>query len=450
MLFDVGGKLPEALTAIRDAAVALGDDHDASRVLAIVGDASVVLLGEATHGTQEFYELRARITRALIEERGFSAVAIEGDWPDAYRVNRFVQGESDAVDANEALAGFQRFPTWMWRNSAVAEFVGWMREHNRGIADRRHRVGFYGLDLYSLHASMRAVVDYLEKTDPEAARAARSSYACFEEFGFDPERYAWATTHLQDSSCEEAVTQQLLDLRRRRAAALRTDETAASDELFYVEQNARLAKNAERYYRTMFRGHVASWNVRDSHMAETLEELLAHLTSRGQTPKVVVWAHNSHVGDARATEISKLGELNLGQLVRERHGEKARLVGFTTYAGTVVAASDWGEPAQWKRVRPALTGSYEELFHDTGMRQFLLPLRIGSRAADVLSTERLERAIGVIYRPETERFSHYFKARLAAQFDAVIHIDETKAVEPLDGESVLDTSDAPETYPSGV
>jgi erythromycin esterase-like protein len=440
----------DARAALREAAIPLNPENEVDRVLTVIGDSSLVLLGEATHGTHDFYDLRARITRRLIEERGFSAVAIEGDWPDAYRVNRFVQGEGAATDAIDALSGFQRFPTWMWRNTAVADFVSWLRDHNRRVPRKQHRAGFYGLDLYSLHASMREVVAYLAQHDPKAAQAARASYACFEEYGPDTEDYAWSSSRLGAETCEDAVTRQLMMLREKRGELLRSDGVEAGDEFFYAEQNARLAQNAERYYRTMFRGRTSSWNVRDTHMAETLEELMSHLRSRGQSPKVVVWAHNSHLGDARATAMGAGGEINLGQLVRERFGAHAFLVGFTTYSGTVIAANDWGEPGRNRRVRPALPGSYEELFHDTGLPRFLLPMRLGSPATDALSQERLERAIGVIYRPETERLSHYFQANMAAQFDAVIHLDITRAVESLDNEAAWDPTEVAETFPSGV
>jgi erythromycin esterase-like protein len=442
-------KAPDPAAVIREAAYPLTTDHDHERILAEIGDASLVLLGEATHGTHDFYSLRARITRALIEERGFSAVAIEGDWPDAYRVNRYVQQKDGGADAVDALAGFERFPTWMWRNTAVSDFVGWLRAHNAGIADPAQRVGFYGLDLYSLHASMRAVIEYLDRHDPAAAESARASYACFEEFGHDTDDYAWATARLGEGTCEDAVARELMTLREKRGELLRRDG-AASDEYFYAVQNARLAKNAERYYRTMFHGRVASWNIRDQHMAETLEELLGHLRERGQAPKIVVWAHNSHLGDARATEIGEDGELNVGQLVREWHGSNAKLVGFTTYAGTVIAASNWGEPGELKRVRPALEGSYEELFHRTGIDRFVLAIERGTYVHSLLAEPRLERAIGVIYRPDTERRSHYFNARLSDQFDIVIHLDGTRAVEPLEHIAAWERSEAPETYPSGV
>jgi len=440
----------DAVSLVRAAACPLPGAKHYDRILSWLGDASIVLLGESTHGTHDFYAARATLTRRLIEERGFAAVAIEGDWPDALRVNRYVQGREAAMDTARVLSGFARFPTWMWRNTAVAEFVAWLHEHNASQTARERRAGFFGLDLYSLHASMRGVVEYLEKAAPALAAKARESYACFEHFGEDTDHYAWLTTQIGGMSCEEAVTRQLMELQQQRGnlVAHRGDE--AEDEFFYAEQNARLAQNAERYYRTMHHGRVASWNLRDRHMAETLEALLQHLERRGQPRKVVVWAHNSHIGDARATEMGEGGELNLGQLVRERHGSEARLIGFTTHAGTVIAASDWGGTAEEKRVVPSLAGSHEELFHATGVSRFFLPLTAEGPARAALAERRLERAIGVIYRPETERWSHYFHANLAEQFDAVIHFDETRAVEPLELESKWDEAEAPETYPSGV
>ncbi len=350
---------PDPAAVIREAAYPLTDDHDIERIIREIGDASLVLLGEASHGTHDFYELRARITRALIEERGFSAVAIEGDWPDAYQVNRYVTGGDEHADAAAALGGFQRFPTWMWRNTAVAEFIAWLRQHNAGIDDRARRTGFYGLDLYSLHASMRAVVNYLEQRDAHAATAARKSYACFEDFGEDTDQYSWAAARLGQETCEEAVARELVALQAKRAEFLRRDGAAESDEYFYAVQNARVAQNAERYYRTMMRGRVSSWNLRDEHMVETLGQLLQHLRAtqqiamprgadapsqspgqRNSSVKVVVWAHNSHLGDARATEMGDSGEHNVGQLVRQKYGSAAKLIGFTTHTGSVVAASD--------------------------------------------------------------------------------------------------------------
>ncbi len=439
------------IEAVRRAAVALDDsDEDERRILEFIGDASLVLLGESTHGTQDFYSARARITKRLIVERDFSAVAIEGDWPDAYRVNRHVQGVDDLLTASEALAGFERFPTWMWRNTVITEFVDWLKHRNGVATAPQNRVGFYGLDLYSLHASMRAVIDYLDRADPVAARGARHSYACFDQFGDDPQSYAWAASRIGGETCEDAAVRQLLTLRNRREDILRRGGATEADEFFYAEQNARLVRNAEHYYRTMFHGRVESWNVRDRHMAETLEELRAHLKNQGKPAKVVVWAHNSHLGDARATELGEMGELNLGQLVRERHGGDARLIGFTTFAGTVIAASDWGEPAERKQVRPALESSYEHLFHDAGIPRFFLPLAPGSAVSTALEETHLERAIGVVYLPATERQSHYFEASLPRQFDAVIHFDETRALEPLERVAGIEDSEVPETFPSGI
>jgi erythromycin esterase-like protein len=339
----------------------------------------------------------------------------------------------------------------MWRNVDVVEFVAWLHEHNLRTAAPQAKAGFYGLDLYSLHASMRAVIDYLDRTDPGAARQARSAYSCFDHFGQDTDDYAWATARRGESSCEDAVARQLVELRQR-AGDWRQQpaNVAAADDFFSAEQNARLAANAERYYRTLFHGRVASWNLRDSHMAETLGELLAHLRRTGRPEKVVVWAHNSHIGDARATELGEQGEHNLGQLAREAYGDAVRLIGFSTYTGNVMAASDWGEEPEVKTVRPGLGGSYEELFHQTGVARFFLPLTGAGKAREVLAERRLERAIGVIYRPETERSSHYFEANLPEQFDAMIHFDDTSAVQPLERQSVADDAEFPETFPSGV
>jgi erythromycin esterase-like protein len=420
------------------------DDYD--RLLDFVGDSSVVLLGEASHGTHEFYRERALITRRLIEERGFSAVAVEADWPDAYRVNRYVRGAPDDADAEEALGGFRRFPTWMWRNAEVLDFVGWLRAHNEHAAGKG--AGFYGLDLYSLYASIDEVIRYLARVDPGSAARARERYACFEQFGHE-QAYGRAATLGITESCRRAVVAQLGELQRSGDAYMRRDGHAAEDELFYAEQNARLIASAEEYYRSMFADHGTSWNLRDRHMADTLVRLRAHLARHGDPVRIVVWEHNSHIGDARATEMGRRGELNVGQLARERWSGRVALVGFTTYEGTVTAASTWDAPAERKGVRPALAGSYEALFHEAGKPRFLLDLTSGE-AARALKRPMLERAIGVIYRPETERMSHYFEASLADQFDAVIHIDETRAVEPLERTAGWELGEPPETYPTAL
>jgi erythromycin esterase-like protein len=416
-------------------------------LLDTIGDASLVLIGEASHGTHEFYRTRAELTKALILRKGFNFIAVEADWPDAYRVNRWVRHASDDRDAEAALGDFTRFPRWMWRNRDVVEFLEWLRRHNasKGAASR---VGFYGLDLYSLHTSIEAVLSYLRKVDPAAADRARYRYRCFEDFGEDTQAYGYAATVGLSRSCEDDVVAQLVELRRRAAEYATRDGRIAADEYFFAEQNARLVRNAEQYYRAMFGGRVESWNLRDTHMMETLQALHAHVRQIAGEARAVVWAHNSHLGDARATEMGDHGKLNLGQLVRQEYGTEARLIGFSTHTGTVTAASDWDAPAERRRVRPSLRGSYERLFHDAGITQFQLPL--GDPATrQALLTPRLERAIGVIYRPEAERVSHYFRARLTDQFDAILHIDETHALEPLELWS-KDEADLPETYPSAL
>jgi erythromycin esterase-like protein len=438
------------IRALRDAARPLsGTEKDFDPLMDLVGDAHFVLLGEASHGTHEFYSARAQITKRLIREKGFHAVAVEADWPDAYRVNRYVRGGQDDAEVIDALSGFKRFPAWMWRNADVLDFVGWLRDHNDRVRLGQPKVGFYGLDLYSLHASIEAVLAYLEKIDPIAAQRARSRYACFDAYGEDTQAYGFGSGLGLGPSCEQAVVNELLELRRSAAEYAQRDGRIAEDDYFYAEQNARLVKDAERYYRTMYRGEVSSWNLRDHHMVETLEALVEYLGKRQSSPKVVVWAHNSHLGDARATQMGKRGKWNVGQLVRERHGAEVVSIGFTTYQGTVTAASNWDAPAERKNIRPALPESYEALFHNFGLSRFFLPLRGDERVAP-LRQPRLERFIGVIYRPETERASHYSGANLTAQFDAVLHYDRTRAVEPLERTGEWETGEVPETFPTGM
>ncbi len=435
---------------LRDKVIALNDAGDvAAEILALVGEARFVLIGEASHGTHEFYRCRAEITKKLIEEKNFSAVAVEADFPDAYRVNRYVRGAGKDLTANDALADFTRFPLWMWRNHDVLDFVEWLKSRN-SERNLNEKVGFYGIDLYSLHSSMAAVLDYLEKVDPEAARRARYRYSCFDHYGENAQHYGYAAHYNLSASCEDEVVKQLMDLRKRAADYMNRDGFIARDEYFFAEQNARLVKNAEEYYREMFYGQISSWNLRDRHMAETLDALAKHLQLQNQNAKVVVWAHNSHLGDARATEMGARGEWNVGQLTREKYGNDAVNIGFTTYSGTVTATSNWDEPAQFKKVNPALENSYELLFHETETPNFFLNLR-DSETKLLLNRPRLERAVGVIYRPETERLSHYFDAHLPAQFDGIIHFDRTRAVQPLDSVSNwTHDEDAPETFPEGI
>ncbi len=421
------------------------DDYDG--LWDLVGDRRFVLLGEASHGSHEFYRERARITQRLIDDLGFNAVAVEADWPDAYRVNRYVRGLSRDPDAATALSDFRRFPSWMWRNADVVRFVEWLRARN-DAHQAPTKAGFYGLDLYSLATSMNAVVDYLESVDPAAAAEARERYSCFDHVSGEGPEYGHAVALDVMVPCEDEVVAQLVDLRRRAGELLAQDGLMAQDEFFFAEQNARLVHDAEQYYRAMYRGRVNSWNLRDRHMAATLASLADHLGRTTGAARVVVWEHNSHIGDARATEMGQRGELNLGQLVRATAPDDSVLVGFTTSHGTVTAASDWGGPAERKQVRPAMSGSFEDLFHEHGPAQFLLPL-VGVED-HIGATTLLERAIGVIYRPDTERASHWFHARMPQQFDAVVHLDRTTAVEPLERTSLWDQGEPPETYPTGL
>ena len=423
-----------------------GTERDHRPLLDLIGDASFVLLGEASHGTHDFYLERAEITKRLIIEKGFNAVAVEADWPDAYRVNRYVLGEGDDSNADTALSGFERFPTWMWRNTVVLDFVEWLRDVNSS-RNEKAKTGFYGLDLYSLFNSMAVVVRYLEEVDPEAARRARYRYSCFDHFGDDSQAYGYAASFDLSQSCEREAINQLVEFQRRGMEFL---ARSGSDDLFDAGQNARLVKNAEEYYRSMFRGRQSSWNLRDTHMVETVDALATYLNRRSRVPKIVLWAHNSHLGDARATEMGQRGELNVGQLVRQKYGSAAVLVGFTTYTGTVTAATNWDDPGEVKQVRPALENSYELGFHNTEIPRFFLNLRIEEARPALFTKHRLERAIGVIYRPETERISHYFHADLQRQFDAVFHFDRTRALEPLEKPEHWEHTELPETFPSGI
>jgi erythromycin esterase-like protein len=437
----------ETLSTLRSALVPLASTPDAySPLLDAIGKSRFALIGEASHGTHEFYRERAEITKRLIREKGFTAVAVEADWPDAYRLNRYVRGQSDDRDANQALSGFRRFPTWMWRNTVVAEFAEWLREYN-ARRPGSEQVGFYGIDLYSLFKSMQAVLEHLERSDPEAARRARVRYSCFDHFGEDSQAYGYAAAYGMGKNCEDEVVKQLIEMTRLSAGSSTDDR--AGDELFFAQENARLVKNAEEYYRTMFRGRVSSWNLRDRHMTETIRRLDEHLGRGGSPQKIAIWAHNSHLGDASATEMGDAGEYNVGQLMRECCGQETFLIGFSTYTGTVTAASDWDGEIETKRVRPGLPGSYEALFHASGEERFLLLLKGDRKLRSALQERRLQRAIGVIYLPESERMSHYFHTQLPAQFDAMIHLDQTRALQPLDARSSKG-AEAPETYPSGV
>jgi erythromycin esterase-like protein len=436
---------PEAAAVARSAHRIAGA-QDYAGLVERAAAAQVVLIGEASHGTEEFYEVRAALTRQLVEDKGFRLVVLEADWPDAFRAHCWASGQTIEKNVGTALGDFRRFPAWMWRNTTMTEFLTWLRDWNR--AHPSSRTGLFGMDLYSMHASMALVLGYLETVDPYAAKRARERYSCFDAYGEDPQHYGMVATMGRGESCEEEVVAQMAELRRHYGRLVEANNQRSEEEFFYAEQNARLVKNAEGYYRSMFRGREQSWNLRDAHMTETLVALLGHY-GKGANAKAVVWAHNSHLGDARATDMAKRGEWNVGQLTRELFGDRVYSIGFSTFAGTVTAAQDWGDSAERRRVRPALPGSYEELFHDTGIPAFWLDLRESSEAVKLLETPRLQRAIGVVYRPESERQSHYFHASLANQFDAIVHLDITRALEPLERTSEWDEGELPETFPEG-
>ena len=443
--------MSDEIQSIQEAAhILTGGSADYDALIERCRNARIVLIGESTHGTHEFYSMRAEITKRLITELGFHAVAVEADWPDSWRVNRFVRDLGEDKSAVDALGGFKRFPQWMWRNSDVLDFVGWLREHNESQTNNRSKVGFHGLDLYSLNESIKEVVEYLQKQDPAVAHRFAKRYSCFEHFGGDSRRYGLFTGTGVAKSCEEEVVGALAELRRKKGSYLQLDGEEAEDNFFHAEQNATIVTNAENYYRTMLQGDVKSWNLRDRHMMDILLALMTHINRLQENSRIVVWAHNSHVGNALATQMGRHGEFNIGQLCREHFGDEAVLIGFTTFTGTVTAASEWDGPAEHKAVRPALSRSYEMLLHQSGMGNFWLDFHEHPAMAELLRPMRLERAIGVVYHPETERQSHYFAASLPDQFDAIFHIDETRAVEPLERTVLWEAGEVEETYPSGL
>jgi erythromycin esterase-like protein len=441
------GESNETLEAyISRAARPLSTSADLDPLLERIGDARFVLLGEASHGTSEFYTWRAELSKRLISERGFSFIAVEGDWPDCYRVNRYVKGMRDGGRGAEAvLHAFERWPTWMWANRETMSLVDWLRRHNESVPDAR-KVGFYGLDVYSLWDSMRVVTEYLTRLDPALAAAARRAYNCFEPYAEDVQEYARATALVPTSCEDEAVS--VLRAMHANAPSFRED---GREGYFDAEQNALVARNAERYYRTMVRGGPASWNVRDHHMVETLDRLVEH---HGPTAKAIVWEHNTHIGDARFTDMSRAGMVNVGQLVREARGEgDTVLVGFATHRGTVIAADEWGAPMERMRVPPARNDSFEHALHDAAVGDALL---IFDREADApphgaLAQPIGHRAIGVVYDPDHERWGNYVPTIIPRRYDAFLYIDETRAVDPLHMPvRVGGGGDEPETYPSGM
>lgn len=395
-----------------------------------IADSRYVLIGEATHGTKEFYEKRIDITKELILKKDFMAVIIEGDWPDAHRVHRYIQGDEDIQSSFDALKEFKRFPTWMWRNKTIPPFIDWLKNYNQSIKIVNEKIGFFGLDLYSLNASIKAVIDYLESVDPIEAKIAHSRYACFDNLGLDPQDYGYLISKKLKKPCVEESINQLLEMQHYAFKYISRNLTN-EDSHFFATQNARIIKNAENYYRTMFSGDVSAWNIRDKHMVETINIISDYLEQKFNKPaKLVIWAHNSHLGDARATEMRERGEINVGQLVKEEH-TKTFSIGFSTYEGHVLAANNWDEIPQAKKISPGLQGSFEELFHECKYKNFILPLKGNYELDHYLKIPRLQRAIGVLYRPQTERDSHYFFTRLPYQFDSIIHLDKTSALQTL-------------------
>jgi erythromycin esterase-like protein len=442
------GQSASLVRELRHAARPLVSPSDLDPLMDLIGDARFVLLGEATHGTAEFYHWRADLSKRLIREKGFSFMAVEGDWPDCYRVNRHVAGMTDPLVTGESiLHAFERWPTWMWANRQIVELVDWMREHNRRAPEAK-RVGFYGLDVYSLWDSMAAVVAYLERVDRAAAAAARQAYACFDPYYEDAQAYAMATA-LVPTSCERETIEMLSALREHQPE-YPADGTSA---YFNAEQNALIARNAERYYRTMIRGGPASWNLRDRHMVETLNRLMRH---HGPHSKAIVWEHNTHVGDARFTDMAREGMLNVGQLVREDRGERPDdrdgvvLVGFGTHRGSVIAAGEWGEQMQRMRMPIAREGSLEDLLHEAIGGDGLL-LFDGTADGGIPGLDAVvdHRAVGVIYHPRAERWGNYVPTIVPRRYDAFLFVDETRAVDPLHLPARIE-EEAPETYPTGM
>ncbi len=411
----------------QNATEVLDRPQDFDALLDAIGNCRFVLLGEASYGTHEFYKTRAQITTRLIEEKGFGAVAVEADWSDAYRVNRYVRSIGDDPDPMSGLGDFLRFPRWMWRNTDVADFISVLKYYNEGKTAEK-QVGFYGLDLYNMYASIDKVIGYLDEVDSREAQKVRRYYSYFDLYDHAKEKYAMSIVLTED--CQRKIVVQLEELRKNSIKYMKNGGFTLKEEQFVTEQYARVAHTDEQYYKNMFSGRVSCWNQRDKNMADTLDALAGYL-KQYREPKIVVWGHNSHIGDARSTEVSLFGRLNLGQLVRERYKDEVYLIGFTTHSGTVTAASFWGEAVQRKNISLSTAESFEHLFHRSEIPSFYLNVR-DNKQLPFLANQHLERAIGVVYMPELERQNHYFRASLSGQFDAVIHFDKSIAVQPLD------------------
>jgi len=431
----------ELVAQVRALARPLDTDNDLDPLLDQIGTARYVLLGEASHGTAEYYTWRTRISRRLITEKGFSFIAVEGDWPDCARVNQYVKGASPAgSNARDVLHAFERWPTWMWANEEIVALAEWLRRHNDGRPDDE-KDGFYGLDVYSMWDSLYQVMAFLQRVDPAALPAARRAYQCFEPYGEDVQEYARATRWLP-TTCEDEVVDLLQELRRQ-AAAGRTDGPEAS---FQADQNALVVKNAEAYYRAMVRGGPDSWNIRDRHMTETLERLMKH---HGPRAKAIVWEHNTHIGDARFTDMAEDGMVNVGQLVRERHADEGVvLIGFGSHHGSVIAGREWDAPPECMPLPTAHPDTWEDVLHRAGADNKLL-LFGAAEPAPVLLTTRGHRAVGVVYHPEYERLGNYVPTVLPRRYDAFLYLDETEGLHPLHVEA-REEGEVPETFPSGV
>jgi erythromycin esterase len=428
------------------------DKKDLDVLLERISDARYVLLGEASHGTSEFYRWRAEITKRLVTEKGFSFIAVEGDWPDCYKVNRYAKGmENSGSSAYEVLHAFSRWPTWMWANREIVDLIEWLRSHNKEGDNQDKKVGFYGLDVYSLWESLDVVMQYLRKNYPDAMKSAIEAYRCFEPYSRDVEEYARATAFIPES-CEDEVADMLIEIRRK--AGDEDDKEFKKEDgregYFNTEQNAVIAKNAELYYRTMIHGGAASWNVRDHHMMNTLERLMKF---HGSDAKSIVWAHNTHIGDARATDMARTKMVNLGQLAREQAGHQSVvLVGFGTYKGSVIASKTWGEPMERMIVPPAVNGSWDSFLHhsnNVGQSKLLTFSHIDKIKTGSFFESKGQRAIGVVYNPSYERYGNYVETILPLRYDAFLFIDETHALHPLHM-PVSPDEELPETFPTGV
>lgn len=422
---------------------------DYNTILDSIENIEHVLIGEATHGSHEFYSIRVDITKRLILEKKFNAIAIEADWPDVHRINQYIKGDKTIKNATDAFGGFKKFPTWMWRNEVIIEFVEWLYSYNSKLPFVK-KIGFYGLDLYSLNTSIEVIIKYLEKKDMEAANKARQRYACFNSLKDELSSYGYAATFGMTKSCENEVREQLLELNENSYKYM-NENSIEEDQCYYITQNARLVKNAEKYYRSMFEHKSSSWNIRDTYMFETLDLLAEHLSKQlKSSAKIVTWAHNSHIGDARATELKALKQVNLGQLAREKYGNKVFIIGFLTYAGFVTSATKWGGVVEYKKILPALSHSYEYFLHNLSATNFIINFISMDIIDELIPAGLLQRAIGVIYLPKTERASHYFHTNLIKQFDTVIYIDKTSALRPLEITSTWHFGEQFETFPFGL